>query len=61
MTDAELQQEIENYTDSNLLLRLENDVYERYLARKEPDSLQSNSFIQSIFISNFPVNVASLH
>lgn len=45
MTDAELQQEIENYTDSNLLLRLENDVYERYLARKEPDSLQSNSFI----------------
>ncbi|XP_067207927.1 cilia- and flagella-associated protein 263 [Linepithema humile] len=41
MTDAELQQELENIADSNLLLRLENDVFERYLARKEPDSLQT--------------------
>lgn len=45
MTDAELQQELENINDANLLLRLENDVFERYLARKEPESLQSNSLI----------------
>jgi len=47
MTETELRQVLENIVYSNLFLRLENDIFERYL------SLQSNFFIQFIFISSF--------
>jgi len=53
MTEAELRQVLENIVCSNLFLRLENDIFERYLARRDPESLQSNFFIQFIFISSF--------
>jgi len=45
MTEAELRQVLENIVYSNLFLRLENDIFERYLARRDPESLQSNFFI----------------
>ncbi|XP_072762278.1 cilia- and flagella-associated protein 263-like [Anoplolepis gracilipes] len=41
MTEAELRQALENIARSNLLLKLENDVYERYLARRDPENLQT--------------------
>ncbi|KAL0119024.1 hypothetical protein PUN28_009569 [Cardiocondyla obscurior] len=40
MTEIELRQALKNIEDSNLLLRLENDIFERYLARRDPGSLQ---------------------
>lgn len=45
MTETELQKALENIIYSNLFLRLENDIFERYLARRDPESLQSNFFI----------------
>lgn len=42
MTETELREALENIAESNLLLRLENDVFERHLARRDPESLQSN-------------------
>lgn len=45
MTDSELRQTLENITESNLFLRLENDVFERHLMRQNPESLQGNPFI----------------
>ncbi|KYN06358.1 hypothetical protein ALC62_02695 [Cyphomyrmex costatus] len=41
MTETELRQVLENIIYSNLLLRLENDIFERYLARRNPESLQT--------------------
>ncbi|XP_050458574.1 coiled-coil domain-containing protein 113 [Cataglyphis hispanica] len=41
LTEKELQQAIENITRSNLLLKLENDIFERYLARRDPEILQT--------------------
>ncbi|XP_020279577.1 coiled-coil domain-containing protein 113-like [Pseudomyrmex gracilis] len=41
MTDAELQEAIEIVVRSNLLLRLENEVYEQYLMRRDPESIQT--------------------
>ncbi|EFN63634.1 Coiled-coil domain-containing protein 113 [Camponotus floridanus] len=41
MTETELQQTLENIARSNLLLKLENDVFERYLARRDPENLQT--------------------
>lgn len=45
MTETELQQALENIACSNLLLKLENDVFERYLARRDPENLQSSFLI----------------
>lgn len=45
MTETELRQALENIARSNLLLKLENDVFERYLARRDPENLQSNFLI----------------
>jgi len=42
LTDVELQQELCKIVESNLLLKLENDVYERYLLHRDPDGLQGN-------------------
>lgn len=42
MTDTELQEALKNISHSNLLLKLENDVFERYLSRRDPESLQCN-------------------
>lgn len=56
MTVTELQQALENIVNVNRFLRLENDIFERYLARRDPESLQSNFFIQVIikkFINTF--------
>lgn len=44
MTETELRQALENIVYSNLFLRLENDIFERYLMRRDPESLQSNFF-----------------
>ncbi|XP_018306894.1 coiled-coil domain-containing protein 113 [Mycetomoellerius zeteki] len=41
MTETELRQVLENIIYSNLFLRLENDIFERYLARRNPESLQT--------------------
>ncbi|XP_018346349.1 PREDICTED: coiled-coil domain-containing protein 113-like [Trachymyrmex septentrionalis] len=41
MTETELQQVLENVIHLNLFLRLENDIFERYLARRHPESLQT--------------------
>ncbi|XP_011693485.1 PREDICTED: coiled-coil domain-containing protein 113 [Wasmannia auropunctata] len=41
MTETELRQILENVVYSNLFLRLENDIFERYLARRDPESLQT--------------------
>ncbi|XP_029674460.1 coiled-coil domain-containing protein 113-like [Formica exsecta] len=41
MTETELRQALENIARSNLLLKLENDVFERYLARRDPENLQT--------------------
>ncbi|EFN79408.1 Coiled-coil domain-containing protein 113 [Harpegnathos saltator] len=41
MTDSELRQTLENIAQSNLLLKLENDVFERHLLRQNPESLQT--------------------
>ncbi|KAH0954471.1 hypothetical protein HN011_011210 [Eciton burchellii] len=41
LTDVELQQELCKIVESNLLLKLENDVYERYLSHRDPDGLQA--------------------
>ncbi|XP_011872191.1 PREDICTED: coiled-coil domain-containing protein 113-like [Vollenhovia emeryi] len=41
MSEAELQQALENIVYSNLFLRLENDIFEQYLARRDPESLQT--------------------
>lgn len=43
MTNAELREAIEIVVRSNLLLRLENEVYEQYLMRRDPESIQSNT------------------
>lgn len=48
MTVTELQQAVENIVYVNRFLRLENDIFERYLTRRDPESLQSNFFIQII-------------
>jgi len=44
MTETELQQVLENVIYSNLFLRLENDIFERYLIRRNPESIQSKFF-----------------
>lgn len=44
MTDSELQQTLEDITESNLFLKLENDVFERHLIRQNPESLQGTLF-----------------
>lgn len=49
MTETELQQALESIAHSNLLLRLENDVFERHLARRDPESLQSNSLPLNLY------------
>ncbi|XP_071570943.1 cilia- and flagella-associated protein 263 [Temnothorax nylanderi] len=41
MTETELRQALEDIVYSNLFLRLENDIFERYLARRDPESLQT--------------------
>ncbi|KYN09209.1 hypothetical protein ALC57_18639 [Trachymyrmex cornetzi] len=41
MTETELRQVLENVIYSNLFLRLENDIFERYLARRNPESVQT--------------------
>ncbi|KAL6263363.1 hypothetical protein P5V15_006158 [Pogonomyrmex californicus] len=41
MTEIELQEALENIVHSNLLLKLENDIFERYLRRRDPESLQT--------------------
>ncbi|KYM80707.1 hypothetical protein ALC53_08876 [Atta colombica] len=41
MTETELQQVLENVIYSNLFLRLENDIFERYLVRRNPESIQT--------------------
>ncbi|XP_029165748.1 LOW QUALITY PROTEIN: coiled-coil domain-containing protein 113 [Nylanderia fulva] len=41
MTETELQQTLENIVETNLLLKLENDIFERYLARRDPENLQT--------------------
>ncbi|XP_011063335.1 PREDICTED: coiled-coil domain-containing protein 113-like [Acromyrmex echinatior] len=40
MTETELRQVLENVIYSNVLLRLENDIFERYLMRRNPESVQ---------------------
>lgn len=49
MTETELRQALENIAETNLLLKLENDIFERYLARRDPENLQSNFLNSSIF------------
>ncbi|XP_026827250.1 uncharacterized protein LOC113561406 [Ooceraea biroi] len=41
MTETELREALKNIAHSNLLLRLENDVFERYLERRDPESLRT--------------------
>ncbi|KAL6429883.1 hypothetical protein ACFW04_007628 [Cataglyphis niger] len=41
MTETELQQALDNVARLNLLLKLENDIFERYLARRDPEILQT--------------------
>ncbi|XP_011630816.1 coiled-coil domain-containing protein 113 [Pogonomyrmex barbatus] len=41
MTEIELQEALENIVCSNLLLKLENDIFEKYLRRRDPESLQT--------------------
>ncbi|KAG5345054.1 ACE enzyme, partial [Acromyrmex charruanus] len=40
MTESELRQVLENVIYSNVFLRLENDIFERYLMRRNPESVQ---------------------
>lgn len=53
MLETELQEALENIICSNLYLRLENDIFERYLARRDPESIQSNFLNQFLFMLNF--------
>lgn len=50
MTRAELQEALGNILYSNLFLRLENDIFERYLTRRDPESLQSNFFLFKLLL-----------
>lgn len=50
MTETELQQALENIACSNLLLGLENDIFERHLARRDSESLQSVLLSSNLYL-----------